>query len=488
MASSTSQPTLLGVERSLLRLVAVVSLGAIMSLLDVTIVNVAIDTLTEDLDAGLSTVGWVSTGYMLAFAVSIPIGGWAVDRFGSRRVWLTGLVAFTTMSLLAGLSPSIGFLIAARVMQGLAGGLLEPTMMTVVARAAGPSRVGRVLGLSSITVTLGPILGPVLGGSILEFASWHWLFIVNVPIGVVALWLALRYLPRDAGEGDRTQLFDARGVALLSPGFALAIYAISEVGLGRRASDAGVIVPALLAVGFLVGYGMYALRTPVTPIVDVRMFRNRAFSGAVGAITLLGLTFISSGFLFPLFFQQVRGHSVMEAGLLMIPQGVGAMLVMPFAGRLSDRIGSKPLVFVGGVLGFVNLSILAWSDASTPLVALIGANVINGMGLGFIGPASIGSLYRSLPAYQISRGTSAMFILNQVGGAIGVAIFALMIQRLSVNHPIDVAFQRAFTVGAAGMLVIAGVSHLLPGRVRSESVPGEAVQRPPGTRATGHAD
>jgi EmrB/QacA subfamily drug resistance transporter len=458
----------LGVELPLLRLVGIVALGAIMSLLDSTIVNVAIETLTEEFDAALSTVGWVSTGYLLAFAISIPIAGWAVDRFGSRRVWLFGLTTFVSMSVLAGLSTSIEMLVAFRVLQGFAGGLLEPTMLTVVARAAGPARVGRVLGLTAIPVTLGPILGPVLGGFLLEYTNWHWLFFVNLPIGLLAIWLAIRYIPRDGAEGDATQLFDLRGVLLLSPGFAALIYAISEVGLGKSFTDRTVLAAAIAGVGLLLGYGWYALRTRVVPLIDLRLFRNRQFSASVTVMTLLGGIFISSAFLLPLYYQQTRGFSVVEVGLLMMPQGIGGMAVMPFTGRFSDRFGARPLVMIGGVIGTLVMIVFATADADTSVTLLATVSVFFGAGLGFVGPPVLSSVYRSVQPDLISRATSAMFILTQIGGALGIATFALILQRTGSDGNVMTGFERAFWTGVAGSLVILVASQILPGRDRRD--------------------
>ena len=477
MNTQSQERQWLGVESSLLRLVAIVSLGAIMSLLDSTIVNVAIDTLTEEFNAGLSTVGWVSTGYLLSFAISIPIAGWAVDRFGSRRVWLFGLTAFVSMSVLAGLAWSIESLIAFRVLQGFAGGMLEPTMLTVIAKAAGPSRVGRVLGLAAIPITVGPILGPILGGVLLEYSSWHWLFFVNLPIGLLAIWLAIRFIPRDNAEGDATQLFDIRGVLLLSPGFAALIYAISELGLGKSIGDIEVLSTALLSVVLLIGYGAYALRTKIVPLIDLRLFQNRKFSASVTVMTLVGGIFISSGFLLPLYYQQARGFSVLEAGLLMAPQGIGAMLVMPFTGRWSDRFGAKTLVPIGALLGFIALTVFARADRDTSMVLLTTVSLFSGMGLGFVGPPTLGSIYRAVEPGVISRATGAVFILLQIGAAIGVATFALIIQRTGSANVFD-GFQRAFWIGAIAMLLILLASQLLPGRPTAAE--SEAMRSPYG--------
>jgi EmrB/QacA subfamily drug resistance transporter len=472
MNAQNAEQQVLGVELPLLRLVGIVALGAIMSLLDSTIVNVAIETLTREFDAGLSTVGWVSTGYLLAFAISIPIAGWAVDRFGSRRVWLFGLTTFVAMSVLAGLSTSIEMLVVFRVLQGFAGGMLEPTMLTVVARAAGPARVGRVLGITAIPVTLGPILGPVLGGFLLEYTNWHWLFFVNLPIGLLAIWLAMRYIPRDGAEGDASQLFDLRGVLLLSPGFAALIYAISEVGLGKSFTDRKVLAAAVGAVVLLLGYGWYALRTSVVPLIDLRLFRNSQFSASVTVMTLLGGIFISSGFLLPLYYQQTRGYSVLEAGLLMMPQGIGAMAVMPFTGRFSDRFGARLLVVIGGVLGAVVMVLFATADTGTSLALLATASVFFGVGLGFVGPPTLSSIYRSVQPELISRATSAMFILTQVGAALGIAMFALILQRTGSDGDVMSGFEWAFWTGVAGSLVIMVASRILPGPERAEPAPG----------------
>jgi EmrB/QacA subfamily drug resistance transporter len=475
MNAQNAERQVLGLELPLLRLVGIVALGAIMSLLDSTIVNVAIETLTREFDAGLSTVGWVSTGYLLAFAISIPIAGWAVDRFGSRRVWLFGLTTFVAMSVLAGLSTSIEMLVVFRVLQGLAGGMLEPTMLTVVARAAGPARVGQVLGITAIPVTLGPILGPVLGGFLLEYTNWHRLFFVNLPIGLLAIWLAIRYIPRDGAEGDASQLFDLRGVLLLSPGFAALIYAISEVGLGKSFTDRTVLAAAVAAVVLLLGYGWYALRTRVVPLIDLRLFRNSQFSASVTVMTLLGGIFISSGFLLPLYYQQTRGYSVLEAGLLMMPQGIGAMAVMPFTGRFSDRFGARLLVVIGGVLGAVVMVLFATADTGTSLALLATASVFFGVGLGFVGPPTLSSIYRSVQPELISRATSAMFILTQVGAALGIAMFALILQRTGSDGDLMSGFEWAFWTGVAGSLVIMVASRILPGPDRAnrpEPAPG----------------
>src|SRR6476469_4594747 len=209
----------------------VVIVGAIMSILDTTIVNVALQTLREDLGASLATIQWVSTGYLLALATVIPLTGWAAERFGPRRVWMTVVAAFVATSALCGVAWSAESLIAFRVLQGLAGGMIMPIGMITLAQEAGPQRIGRVMSVVGVPMLLGPVLGPVIGGLIVTNASWRWIFLVNLPIGIVGLVLAHRLLPPERAQGrfEGPGRLDWRGLLMLSPGLGLLVFGLSEV-------------------------------------------------------------------------------------------------------------------------------------------------------------------------------------------------------------------------------------------------------------------
>ena len=216
MASTGGSPQRDGLDRAVLAVASVVVLGTIMSILDTTIVNVAIDRLARAFHAPLPTIQWVSTGYLLALATVIPLTGWAADRFGTKRLYILSLTFFLVGSALSGLAWSAGSLIGFRVLQGLGGGMIMPAGMTILARAAGPARIGRLMSVVGVPMLLGPILGPVLGGWLVDDVSWRWIFYVNLPIGAVALLLAFRILPRDRPEPK--ERLDWRGLVLLSPG------------------------------------------------------------------------------------------------------------------------------------------------------------------------------------------------------------------------------------------------------------------------------
>src|SRR5215218_5517193 len=215
-------------DRDLLLIASVVVLGAVVSILDMTVVNVAIITLAREFSTSLATIQWVATGYALALATVIPLIGWAADRFGTKRLYLASITLFVSGSVLAGQAWSAESLIAFRVLQVLGGGMLMPLGMTILTRAAGPQRVGRVMAIIGVPMLLGPIFGPIIGGWLVDDFSWHWIFFINVPIAAAALLLATRVLARDVPEpGHR---LDWLGFALLSPGLAAVIYGLAQSG------------------------------------------------------------------------------------------------------------------------------------------------------------------------------------------------------------------------------------------------------------------
>src|SRR5689334_11840396 len=245
-ASSSPEPVM---DRALMLVAGTVVLGVIMSILDVTVVNVALQTLSKEFDAPLTTVQWVATGYTLALATVIPLTGWAADRFGTKRLYMTSIGLFLAGSMLSATAWSAGSLIAFRVIQGLGGGMLMPAGMTILTRAAGPQRVGRIMGVIGVPMLLGPIVGPILGGYLVDNVSWRWIFFINIPIGISALALSLRVLPRDVTS--RHERFDALGLALLSPGLALFIYGLAKSSGNGGFGSSAVLVPGLAGVALL---------------------------------------------------------------------------------------------------------------------------------------------------------------------------------------------------------------------------------------------
>ena len=425
MTNSAPPPDETKLGPDVIRAGVVVVLGTIMAILDTTIVAVALDTLAKDFHVSISTIQWVTTGYLLALAVVIPVTGWAVHRIGAKPLYITSLALFIAGSVLCGLAWSATSLIVFRILQGIGGGMILPVGQTIMARTAGPKKMGQVMGIIGVPTLLGPILGPVIGGAIVTNISWRWIFFVNVPIGIVALYLAVRFLK--PSERDRTHRFDLLGFLFLSPGLALIVYGLSEVGNQGGFSSTSVRVSLGIGIALTIAFVFRSLRAP-EPLMDMRLFKNRTFSIASVCIFLTGATLYGTMFLLPLYYQVVRGESPWMAGLLMAPQGIGAALMMRKAGIWSDRYGARRVVPIG--MAILALGTFAYTQVSgtTSYAFLASALFVRGIGLGLGMMPVFAASYRELSHEQIPRATTATNILRQVGGSLGVAIFAVVLQ------------------------------------------------------------
>ena len=411
-------------DRGVLLVASVVVLGAIMSILDVTVVNVAIKTLAVDFSTPLSTIQWVATGYTLALATVIPLTGWGADRFGTKRLYITSVILFVAGSVLSGLASSAGMLIGFRILQGLGGGMLMPAGMTILTRAAGPQRVGRVMAVIGVPMLLGPIFGPILGGWLVDDFSWRWIFFINVPIGLVAVVMALRILPRDVPSPH--ERLDWLGLCLLSPALAAMIYGLATSSSNGGFGAAKAYGPIIAGAALLAVFVWHALRTPHA-LVDLRLFVNRTFSAATLTLMLMVISVFGGMLLIPLYLQAVRGESAMDTGLLMAPQGVGAMIAMPIAGRLADRTGVGRIVPGGLFLvgaSFVGLTQLE----STTSYATLGVYLfVMGVGMGFTMMPTFTGAMQTLRRASIARASTSLNITQQVGASIGTAVMSVLL-------------------------------------------------------------
>ena len=433
-----------GLGRPTLVVAGVAILGLVMAALDTTIVNVALDTLSRDMDAPLSTIQWVSTGYLLSLAAVIPLSGWITERFGSKRTWIASIALFAIGSALCALATSAGELIAFRVLQGFGGGMLLPVGFTLVAQSAGPQRVGRALALVGVPILLGPIFGPIIGGLIVDNAPWQWIFVVNVPIAVVAIFTAARLLEPDAGRADAGAL-DWLGVALLCPGLAGIVFGLSEIesqgGIGQPIA----FVPILAGFALVGLFARHSLRV-ARPLIELRLFRARGFRAAATATFLLGGALFGTLLVLPLYYQVDRGESALNAGLLIAPQGIGAALMLPISGRLTDRLGGGPVVVAGVTTFALGTLPLAFVSGNTPYALLGAVLFVRGLGLGASVQPATAAAYALLDSAQVPRATAAMNTLRQIGGSIGTALLAVMLQHESR------AVLSSTTGGAEGLL------------------------------------
>ena len=428
-------------DKDVLLVAGVVVLGAIMSILDITVVSVAQPTFQTEFDATPAQTAWTMTGYTLALASVIPLTGWAADRFGTKRLYMLAVALFAGGSVLCAAADSIEMLTAFRVLQGLGGGMLMPLGMTIMTRAAGPERIGRVMAVLGVPMLLGPIFGPILGGWLIDIASWHWIFLINLPIGAIALAYAALVLPKDSPTPSES--FDFVGMLLLSPGLALFLYGVSSIPEAGTVWDTKVLVTATIGLVLVALFVLRSLfRAPEHPLIDLHLFRNRALTVAVIAMSLFAIAFFGASLLFPSYFLQVRGETTLQAGILLAPQGIGAMLTMPVAGVLTDKIGPGKIVLAGiavivvGMAMFTQVAIdpsqvhLTQSgvDISDPsYLYLLSALFVMGLGMGGTMMPIMTSALQTLKDAEIARGSTLMNITQQVAASIGTALFSVLL-------------------------------------------------------------
>jgi EmrB/QacA subfamily drug resistance transporter len=412
------------IEPHVWRIAIVVILGAIMSVLDTTIVNVALDDLSKDLDSSLDSIQWVVTGYMLALAAVIPVTGWAARRFGSRRLYLIALVAFTVGSALCGLAWSTGSLVAFRVLQGIGGGMLMPIGQMILVKAAGPRNLPRVMAAIGVPIILAPVFGPTLGGLLLEHAGWQWIFLVNVPIGAAALVVALRLLPRDVKEEAGS--LDFIGLVLVATGLVGVTYGLAESGSAGSLTDASVVVPALSGVALITAFVLRALRIPA-PLLDMRLYKDKAFAAASVTTFCLGAALFGAMILMPLYFQQVRGEDAVTTGLLLMPQGIGAAIAMRLSAVATERFGGGLTALMGGVVTVVATVPFVLIGGETSYWLIGAAMVFRGFGIGMSMMPAMTAAFAVLRPDQVNHATPQLNVLQRVGGSVGTAILSVVL-------------------------------------------------------------
>ena len=461
-AAQTDLPE--NIDGAVLKIAGVVVLGSIMSILDITVVNVALPTFQRVFANGgaeldYSLVAWTVTGYTLALATVIPLTGWAADRFGTKRLYMAAIALFTLGSVLCALAWDINSLIAFRVLQGLGGGMLMPLGMTIMTRAAGPHRMGRLMAILGVPMMLGPILGPILGGWLIDQASWHWIFLINAPLGVGALIYSHMVLPKDAPVPSES--FDFFGMLLLSPGLALFLFGISSLtGEGGDFTAPRVWLSVLAGVGLIVAFVFHAFR-PEHPLLDLRLFKDRNLSVSIITMFLFASAFFGGLLLVPTYFQQVRGESTTMAGVLMIAQGVGAIVTMPIAGTLVDKIPVGRIIPFGLLLIIAGMFPLTQLDANTSYGVIIPALFVMGMGMGATMMPLFTSALKTLSNHEVARGSTLLNISQQIASSVGVAVMSVIL----TNQLKDSAFANAAigSVKDPGIIDKIGASNIVTG-------------------------
>lgn len=408
---------------------------------DSTIVNVAVNSLAQVFATSLDVIQWTVTGYALALGIATPFSGWLIQRIDGKKVFMGALVLFLVGSLLSGVSWNIESLIVFRVVQGLAAGILMTSLQTLLVQMVGSENLGKLMALASLPGVFAPIVGPVIGGLIVQYLPWNWLFLVNLPIGVVGVALIQWKMPRFE-VGKASIKLDWPGLVLLTVASGALVYGITQVvKAGSRASG---MVFLLLGAAAFVAYVLYGLRKKEKALVPLSMFRSKNFTAAFIGMFLAGFALNGPMLLFPMFFQNVflqdaQGLTVILSALWLVPQGLGMLITRPLTGRLIDRVGARVVAIPSILVTLIGTLPFAFLDASAPPLLVWGILLVRGAGVGGFMVPLMADIFTGLPKAQVPLASVANRIIQNIGAAFGSAVLATVVSTVLALQPSDLA-------------------------------------------------
>jgi EmrB/QacA subfamily drug resistance transporter len=481
MAATPVKPAAGKLDPAVVRTALILVVGGLAVVFDTTIVSVALHTLSVKLGTSVTTIQWVSTGYLLALGIAVPLSTWGLQRFGGKRLWIFSLAVFLAGSAGSSLAWDVGSLIGWRVVQGIGGGLMLPLMTTLVFQAAGGKSLGRLVTYVALPALLGPILGPLIGGAILTHLSWRFMFWVNVPFCVIGILLAWRYLNTGAPArpGPGKPRLDVPGLLLIAPGTSAVLLGLANAGTAAGFAHPGVIVPLVAGVALLAAFTGYALRNS-HPLVEVRLLARRPVGSSSAVLFFSGFSLYGAMLLLPLYYQDVRGTTALAAGAMLVPQGIGTLLSRTVAGSNIDRFGSRVIALAGFAIVAAATVPFALAGPHTSQWQLAAWMAIRGFGLGAVTMPVIVAGYIGLDKQQIPHSSVLTRTAQQIGGAFGTAVLAVILESAIAAHPAALAdaFHVAFWWSAGFSAVAVLLSLWLPGAQRTPetsrgSAPGQ---------------
>jgi EmrB/QacA subfamily drug resistance transporter len=436
-----------------------VSFGLFMIMLDNTVVNVALPSIREDLGISISELEWVVNAYALTFGVLLLSGGKLADLLGRRRIFVIGLIVFTAASLWCGLAGSAGSLIAARSVQGVGAALLNPATLSIITATFPPRQRGTAIGIWAGVSALSLAIGPMVGGILTERVGWNWIFFINIPVGVLAI-VAARVFIDETRDTSREQRLDLPGLVTSALGLFALTYGLIETN-SHSWSSARVL--GLLAIAAL-SLGAFVLleSRQRLPMLDLSLFRNRTFAGANAAMALVGVAMFGVFFFNSIFIQSILGDSAIQTGATFLPMTVLIILVAPFAGRLSDRLGPRWLMGAGMTLLTVSLLLFGTLDETSTFWAILPGLVVGGIGMGLTMAPTTAAAMGSVPVDKAGVGSAVINAMRQVGGSLGIAVMGTLVATSVSVGQRSPAYAAQFVEGyhraliAGAVLVFAG--------------------------------
>lgn len=421
------------------KIAAVTGAGAFIAMLDSTVANLAIESIRDDLHSTLPVIQWIATGYLIALAVSLPATGWLGNRYGHGRIWSVSLAIFTAGSALCAIAPGPLSLIGARLLQGLAAGIMVPAGQAILGAAAGPKQLGRVMGSIGLVVALGPAVGPAFGGFLLDVASWRSLFWINVPLGIITLWAARGLVP--TGETTKDRPLDWKGLILIGLGLPLILYGATEIGSNTTTlfTILAIGIGVVLAVSFI-----FSSINIKNPLIDLTLLKRGSFAAATSTTGFTGANMYGGLLLLPLYLQLTAGQDVLETGFMLLAMGLGTAVALYFGGMLTDYYSAGPVTIAGSILLVITTApfLFVAKFSMTILILLL---VVRGIGLALAQMPAYTAAYASVTDEQMGDAATLVNITQRIGGAIGAVGLVIILAQLGSRNSLG-AYTWAFGV------------------------------------------
>src|SRR6266404_1780004 len=435
---------------------AAVAFGLFMIMLDNTIVNVALPSIQRSLHMSISSLEWIVTAYALTFAALLITGGKLGDLYGRKKMFIAGLVVFTLASLACGLAPSAGFLIGARAVQGVGAALMNPATLSIITATFPPKERGQAIGIWAGVSALALAIGPLIGGLIVDNINWHWIFYVNVPVGVVGI-LVSRWVIAESRDTSHEQSIDVPGL-VTSGGSLLALsYALIEGN--KHGWGSPEIIGLFVGAAVLLAVFIWLELRQRLPMLDLGLFKIGSFAGANIVAMLVSLGMFGVFFFISLYVQNVLAYSPTKAGAIFLPMTILIILIAPIAGKLSDRVGSRWLMGAGMAILGVSLLLYQRIGLHTGFWSLLPQLVLGGVGMALTMSPMTSAAMGSVPVDKAGVGSGVLNSFRQVGGSLGIALMGAIL--LSYQHPTNskgVAAQQFVNGLHAALLVSAFIA------------------------------
>ncbi len=410
-----------------------VMLGTFMEVLDTTVVNVSLPHIAGNLSASTDEATWVLTSYLVANAIVLPLTGWLANYFGRRRILLISVAGFTFFSFLCGIAPNLPALIVFRIFQGATGGGLQPLSQAILLEAFPPEKRGKAMAFWALGIVVAPMLGPVLGGWITDSYSWRWLFYINLPIGILAVVMAMLFIFDPPYIRRTSKVVDYWGIGFLALGIGALQIMLDKGQEDDWFASHFIVILATLAVGGLV---FFVVRELITrdPVVHLKIFKVGTYSTGVFLMTVLGFVLYGSTVLIPLWLQTLMGYSALQAGMAMLPRGLGSFLFMPIVGILMTRIEPRKLLGAGLIICSYSLYMLSRLSLDAGYWDIFWPQLLQGMSMGLLFVPLTTVTNDPIPRQEMGNATSLFNLMRNIGASIGIASVTTIVARHSQSH------------------------------------------------------